>query len=140
MARTSDPNVRIKAIELLNKMQREEAEANAKPEENLEETCAALIALVPQEGAGSFLALSAFLNSGGFIGSYPFLAETAPIVARHFPTEWFKWRAKEKEQWVTDFLDKAAAGPVLEEGALFAAVKGKVPKVRPNPTKENADV
>ena len=71
MARGSDPNVRIKSIELLNKMEREEEAANAKPEENLEENCAALITLVPEEGCGSFLALSAFIHAGGFIDSYP---------------------------------------------------------------------
>lgn len=140
MARGSDPQVRIKAIELLNKLEREEAAANVKPEENLEETLATLIRIVPEEGAGSFLALSAFINSGGFIGSYTFLAETAPIIARYYPTEWFKWRAKEKQPWVTDFLDKAAAGPFLEGDALVAALKGKAPNVRPSPTKENTDV
>jgi hypothetical protein len=138
MARTSDPNVRIKAIELLNKLEREEAEANVKPEENLEQTCASLICCVTTQGAGAFMALESFINSGGFIGSYPFLAETAPIIARYYPTEWFKWRAKEKQQWVTDFLDKAAAGPVLEDEALIAAVKRKPPKFKA-PANEEAN-
>jgi len=49
MARGSDPQVRIKSIELLNKLEREEAEINnAKTEETLEETLAAIIAAVPE--------------------------------------------------------------------------------------------
>jgi hypothetical protein len=141
MARGSDPQVRIKAIELLHKMEEKEAALNAtKPEESLEENLAALITLVPEQGAGAFLALSGFIHAGGFIGSFPFLAEIAPLLSRHYPGDWQRWRAREKHQWVTDFLDKAAAGPLLEDNALIAAVKHKSPVVRPTkPTAEVAD-
>jgi hypothetical protein len=138
MARGGDPQVRIKSIELLNKLDIQEATANAaKAEENLEENLAALITLVPEQGAGAFLALSGFIHAGGFIYGFPFLAEVAPIISRHFPGDWQRWRAREKETWVTDHLDKMAAGPLLEEDALIAAVKRKPPKV--HPTKENTD-
>jgi hypothetical protein len=103
------------------------------------ENLAAIIALVPEQGAGAFLGLSSFMHAGGAIINYPFLAETAPIIARYYPTEWKRWRQKESGQtrWVLEFLDKAAAGPILEDDALIAAVKRKPPKFKP--TKEITD-
>jgi hypothetical protein len=128
LARGSDPSVRIKALEALAKMaEREEAFRAAQPEPTLEESLAAIITLVPESGCGAFLALSTFIHSGAPLTNFPFLPEVAPIVARNFPTEWQKWRQKEggKNLWVTDFLDRAAAGPVLEDDALIAAIKRK---------------
>ena len=123
--------------ELFDRRKQRQRELNAaKPEESLEENLAAIITLVPEQGVGSFLALSSFIHSGGFLGSFPYLAETAPIIARYYPTEWFKWRALEKQKWVTDFLDKAAAGPFLEGDALIAAVKDKARKSVVKPIEE----
>ena len=140
LVRSPDPQISLKATELFDRRKQRKAELNAaKPEESLEENLAIVIALVPESGCGAFLALSSFIHGGGFIGSFPFLAEVAPIISRHFPGDWQRWRAREKQQWVTDFLEKAAAGPVLEDDALIDAVKGKAPKIKPNPTKEITD-
>ena len=133
-----DPAIRIKAIELLNKLDKEDAELNAaKPDESLEENLAALITLVPEQGVGSFLALSGFIHAGGSIISFPFLSEVAPIISRYYATEWFRWRAREKQQWVTDFLDKAAANPFLEDEQLAATVKHKLHNKQTKPVEAN---
>jgi len=137
LVRSPDPQISLKATELFDRRKQRQRELNAaKPEESLEENCAAIINLVPEQGCGSFLALSAFLHSGGFIASFPFLAEVAPIIAQYYPTEWFKWRANEKQQWVTDHLDRMAAGPFLEGDALIAAVKDKARKSVVKPIEE----
>jgi hypothetical protein len=94
---------------------------------------------VQTQGVGSFLALESFLNGGGTICNFPYLPEVAPIVARHFPSEWQRWRAREKAQWVWDFLDKAAANPVLEEAALVNAIRTKVPRLAAPAKKESTD-
>jgi hypothetical protein len=125
LARGSDPQVRIKSIELLNKLEREEAAANnARAEETLEENFGKIITLVPEGGIGAFMALSVYIHSGAFIGNFPFLAEVAPILSRNFPDVWQEWRAKQSAHWF-DFLDKMAAGPFLGDDELIAAVKAK---------------
>jgi hypothetical protein len=138
IARKGNNNERVKALEALARLDTQEHERlSNQPEETLEENLAALITLVPEQGAGAFLAMSSFIHAGGFIGSFPFLAEVAPVLSLHFPGDWQRWRAREKQQWVTDFLDKAAAGPVLDEGALIAAVKRKAPKFNPIPSEKS---
>jgi hypothetical protein len=85
--------------------------------------------------------MSGFIHAGGALINYPYLAETAPIVARYYPTEWMRWRQKESggTAWVQQFLDKMAAGAVLEDEALAVAVRGKPPKTKSNPTNEVSD-
>lgn len=110
LARGSDPSVRIKALEAINKMHdREQELVRNQPEESLEQTLGHIIIAVPYQGAGAFLSLSSFVSNGGFICSYPYLSEVAPTIARYFPDWWQKQRIKEKAQWVWDFLDKAAS-------------------------------
>jgi len=123
-----DALIVFKGAEVLARLEREEAEANAKPEPSLEEQLADVITSVPESGCGAFLAMSTFRSKTGNLINYPFLAETLPIVARYFPGEWQLWRAAEKAHWVTDFLDKLAAGPFLEGEQLKAAIKNKSPK------------
>jgi hypothetical protein len=141
IARKGNNNERVKALEALARLDNQEREyLNNQPQESLEENLATIIALVPESGCGAFLAMSSFIHAGGFIGSFPFLAEVAPVLSRNFPGDWQRWRAKEKQQWVTDFIDKAAAGPLLEDAALTAAVRRKSSaKIKPNPTKEITD-
>jgi hypothetical protein len=140
IARKGNNKERVKALEALARLDAANHERlSSQPEETLEENLAAIITLVPEQGAGAFLAMSGFIHAGGFVGSFPFLAEVAPIISRHFPGDWQRWRAREKQQWVLDFIDKAAAGPILEGDDLITAVKRKPPKVRP-PTKEITDV
>jgi len=97
-------------------------------EESLEQQLASVITSVPESGCGAFLAMSTFRSKTGNLINYPFLAETLPIVARYFPGEWQLWRPAEKAHWVTDFLDKMAAGPFLEGDQLKAAIRNKSPK------------
>jgi hypothetical protein len=134
----SSPNdlAAAKGIELRDR--RKTALNSAQPEESLEGNLAAIIALVPEQGVGAFMGMSAFIHAGGALINYPYLAETAPIIARYYPTEWMRWRQKESGQtrWVLEFLDKMAAGPVLEDDALIAAVKGKVRKSIVKPIEE----
>jgi hypothetical protein len=140
MARGSDPNCRIKAIELLNKMDREEAEAKAAaPEETLEEMLASVIRSLP-DGLGAVLAMSTFEKTAKNIVNFPFLKECAPVVAKNFPDQWQAWRDKNGpfRKWALEFLDRVAAGPVLDDAALDAAVSVKAPR-RPN-TEITADV
>jgi hypothetical protein len=128
LARGSDPSVRIKALEALARMHdREQALIANQPEETLEQTLGHIITAVPYQGVGAFLSISSFISGGGFIGSYPYLAEVAPNISRYFPDLWQRWRAREKELWVTNFLDKAASGAVLDDDELVAAVKRKMP-------------
>ena len=140
LARGSDPSVRIKA---LNKMHdREQELVRNQPEETLEQTLGRIIVCVPYQAFGAFLSLSSFVSSGGFIGSYPYLTEVAPAIARYYPDQWQKWRIKEKAQWVWDFLDKAASGPVLDDDDLVAVVRRKMPTatiVKPKPSEATND-
>jgi hypothetical protein len=138
MARGSDPQVRIKSIELLNKLEQQEAAANVQPEESLEQTLAALICSVPESGVGAFLSLSAFFSGAHNLVNHPFLRQTAPLVARNFPNEWAAWRAKHRDSWQV-FLDEVAAGPVLEGEELARAVKSKVPIMENIVRTENAE-
>ena len=129
MARGSNPQVRIKSIELLNKLEREEAEINnAKTEETLEETLAAIIAAVRESAVGAFLAMSAFHSSAGNLVNFPFIRQCAPVVAKTYPAEWAHWRSKHREDW-RSFLDEMAKGPLLEGDELNRAVKAKVPTI-----------
>jgi hypothetical protein len=139
MARGSDPNCRLKSIELLNKLQLQEAEANAaQPEETLEQTLAAIICSVPESGVGAFLSLSAFFSGAHNLVNHPFLRQTAPLVARNFPNEWAAWRAKHRDSWQV-FLDEVAKGPLLEGDELARAVKSKVPVMENIVRTENAE-
>jgi hypothetical protein len=134
MARGSDPQVRIKSIELLNKLEREEAAANAKPEDSLEQTFADIIRAVPEDAAGAVIAMSCFNSAFGNVANFPFLKECAPIVSRTYPAEWKKWRDATGAKWGFEFIDRVAAGPLLEGDDLVRAVKSRVPRtetVRP---------
>jgi hypothetical protein len=132
LVRSPDPQISLKATELFDRRKQRQRELQAaQPEENLEEQLASIITSVTTQGVGGFLALECYLNNGGAICNYPFLPETAPLIARYFPAEWQKLRIREgKHIWLTDFLDKAAANPVLEDTALIAAIKTKLPRVR----------
>jgi len=143
LARGSDPSVRIKALEALNKMHdREQELIRNQPEESLEQTLGHIVVAVPYQAFGAFLSLSSFVSNGGFIGSYPYLTEVAPAIARYYPDFWQKLRIKEKQQWVWDFLDKAASGPVLDDDDLVAVVKRKMPTAvitKPKPSEATND-
>ena len=133
-----DALIVFKGTEVLARLERDEAEANAQPEESLEQTLAALICSVPESGVGAFLSLAAFHSNAGNLVNHPFLRQTAPLVARNFPNEWAAWRAKHRDSWQV-FLDEVAAGPVLEGEELARAVKSKVPIMENIVRTENAE-
>jgi hypothetical protein len=142
LVRSPDPQISLKACELFDRRKQRQRELNAtKSEESAEEQMAAIITSVPESGAGAFLALSTFRSSTGNLISFPFLAEVAPVIAKNFPTEWQRWRGKERVQWALDFIDKAASGPILEDAELVAAIKRKAPVFgRAQPTAEADNV
>jgi hypothetical protein len=126
LARGSDPAVRIKALDSLAKMHdREQELVRNQPEETLEQTLGLIICAIPYQAFGAFMSLSSFVSNGGFIATYPYLTEIAPAIARYYPDWWQKQRIKEKAQWAWDFMDKVAAGPVLDDDELVAVVKTK---------------
>jgi hypothetical protein len=128
LARGSDPSVRIKSIELLSKMERDEVAANAAPEPSLQDSLFGVINALPESAIGPALALGTFFNSVGSIVNFPWLTECAPIVAKNFPTEWGRWRSKEEgNAWAVSFLDQVANGPLLEGDELVSAVKARLP-------------
>jgi hypothetical protein len=98
----------------------------AQQEVSLEETLARLIASVPIQGAGAFLAMATFHEGAGNLINFPFLTLCAPVVATNFPADWARWREAASSQWHA-FLDRMAAGPRLGDDELVIAVKAKVP-------------
>jgi hypothetical protein len=108
-------------------LDREQELVRNQVEETLEQTLGHIIIAVPYQAFGAFMSLSSFVSNGGFIGSFPYLTEVAPAIARYYPDCWQKWRIREKQQWVWDFLDKVASGPVLDDDELVAVVKRKMP-------------
>jgi hypothetical protein len=126
LARGSDPAIRIKSIELLSKMEREEVAASRPEEPSLAESLWGMINALPESGIGAALALGAFFNSTGNIINCPHLTECAPIVAKNFPGEWGRWKAASQTHWHA-LLNEMAAGPLLEGDELVAAVKRKLP-------------
>jgi hypothetical protein len=136
LVRSPDPQISLKATEFFDRRKQRKEAASAQPELTLEELLADIITSVPESGCGAFFAMSTFRSKTGNLINYPYLAETAPIIARYFPSEWQIWRASEKAHWVHDFLDRMAAGPFLEPAALAIAVQNKAPA----PTKPTAEV
>jgi hypothetical protein len=126
IARRGDHRARIAALEALAKLDRDEAAAKAGPEENLEEQIYSIIALVPTEEVGAYLAMSTWANKVGNITSFKFLNECAPAISRRYAADWAAWRSKLKPH-LHEALDKAASGPLLQGDDLVAAVKGSLP-------------
>jgi hypothetical protein len=126
IARRGDHRARIAALESLAKLDRDEAAAKAGPEENLEEQLYGIIALVPTEEVGAFLAMSAYANKVGNVVTFKFLNECAPAISKRYPADWASWRSKHQPHWHAQ-LDAAASGPLLQGDDLVAAVKGALP-------------
>src|SRR5207248_4254874 len=122
-----------KATELFDRRKQRQAELNrAQPEESLEEQLYSVIALIPQDEAGAFLAMSAFESKVGSVINFKFLRECAPAIAKRYPRPWMEWRNKNHS--FSKFLDEMANGPLLQGHDLVAAVKAKLPS-RPAATK-----
>ena len=132
IARRGNNNERIKSLEALAKIDLAEA-AIPKPETSLEEDLAGIICLLPKDAAGAVIAMEAFFNGAGNVLNFPFLKLCAPVVSKLYPNDWKRWRDKSgpHRQWAVETLDRVAAGPVLDDEALVAAVRAKTPR-RPN--------
>jgi hypothetical protein len=121
LARGTDPNVRIKALESLQKLETVEAtERAAQNEQELpteDEIDAALICALPVSGKGAAMILGGRFNAGFYrISSFVFLKEVAPVVSRKFPENWARWRARSEHPELTSelkFIDECASGPSL---------------------------
>ncbi len=139
LARGSDPNVRIKALDSLTKLEREERAVNASGQEPDQiEAARDLICAIPEGGTGATLAMAFFFNEHKNIINFPFLRECAPIVATTAAVGWAWWRDRHGQDWHS-FIDKMAAGPVLEGDALVAAVNASRPKSVPTKFGEVTD-
>lgn len=118
LARGSDPNVRIKALNSLNKLEVAERELAASradlgdPVDSMRE----LIVAVPLFGPA--MAAGMWFNWQRSLVDFPFLRVAAPYLAKHFPADWARWRGPEPD----DVLDRAAAGPQLTPEQIAAAV------------------
>jgi hypothetical protein len=134
LARGSDPNVRIKALESLNKLDRDERAATRGQEEAPDplETLRGLICAVP-EVVGPAIAAGLWFDKVGRIDSFPFLREVGPVLAQQLPDQWRRWCGAGPNP----YLDAIAAGPLLTPKEILAAVRGSRP-ARPDPV-EAAD-
>jgi hypothetical protein len=128
LARGSDPAVRIKALEALNKLDEQERRRN-EPTESLDyERGVYLLAKeLPQSGLGAALALSNYFQTAGHIIGFRYLKEVAPIVSRTFTDDWQRWRSKHSPDDIAQ-LDKLAAGPLLDGDELVLAMSQNLPK------------
>jgi hypothetical protein len=120
LARGSDPNVRIKALESLNKMERDERAASRAEEEDADplEALRAFICALP-EVIGPAIAMGMWFDKTGRIDAFPFLKECAPVIAQQLPGQWQRWCGGPNPR-----LDAIAAGPVLTPAQMLAAVGG----------------
>jgi hypothetical protein len=142
LARGSDPQVRIKALDSLAKMQeREQEAARSDPEPTLQEQFVAVIAALPQSGIGAALAMGTYFDKVGNIFNFPFLELCAPIVHQNFPTEWQRFRNGVHRLDMAEYLDKCADGIVVGGDDLVNAVRSAASSsTRHKPIKEDADV
>jgi hypothetical protein len=119
LARGSDPNVRIKALESLNKLDRDERAANADIKTSWEDDTRALLA-ANRNGVG----LCAMMFLGAIqdhrprlaLSGIPLFAELAPTISKEFPELWGKMRALLDSdcQAEADRMAGAAATPIAE--------------------------
>jgi hypothetical protein len=87
------PSDRDAATGIKLRDERKAARVQASSQETtLEQDLAAIIAAVPESGAGAFIAMSAFNSTFKNVVNFPFLKECAPVVAKTYPKEWAAWR------------------------------------------------
>jgi hypothetical protein len=129
IARRGNNNERIKSLEALARIDAAEA-AIPKPETSLEGDLAAVICLVPHDAAGALIAMESFFQGAGNILNFPYLKLCAPVVSRLYPNDWKRWRDKSgpHRQWALKVLDEVAAGEVLSDDELVAAIRSRVPR------------
>jgi hypothetical protein len=131
LARGSDPAIRIKAIESLNKLEQIERAANSGAEQSWEDDTRALLA-VKRNGLGlcamSFLGVVEEYAPRLNLAGIPLFAQLAPTIAQTYPELWQKIRALLDSDCKADAdrMAAAAATPIAE----------LVPKTGPTPAVE----
>jgi hypothetical protein len=137
LARGSDPALKIKAIESLNKLDKDE-----RAERSRDDGATDVAGIVRQILAdmGSEGALSAaelwYFASGGNLLTCPGFELIAPVICRRFPDCWQRYRApllkrvehfkgSEREQAFLDKFDAAGLAPEPSEPAFRALVMDK---------------
>jgi hypothetical protein len=122
LARGSDPNVRIKALDSLAKLEERERESNTSEDPgDLNEIVRRTVLALPAS-LGPALAVGMWFEWLGDIEGFPFLREVAPLLAHDLPEEWARWRGDKPNPR----LDELAAGPVLSSDELVAALRKSV--------------
>jgi hypothetical protein len=112
LARGSDPSIRIRACEAINKLndqdrQRREADHERSPDD----VAAELLRTCPEYGA--VILADAYFGQTGTLFGLPYLKHLAPILARDFAPAWARYRAAIKSpDHLADF-DKLAQAPVV---------------------------
>jgi hypothetical protein len=120
LARGSDPNVRIKAIESLGKIEQNERSVTTEPETMLEIIRATLNCY---HGVGhaalSFLGVIEAYGPRFNLGALPLFPELAPQIATQYPETWARIRNALDSDCKAD-ADAAAAGPGVPIEQLVA--------------------
>jgi hypothetical protein len=123
IARAGDNNAKIKSLESLAKIERDEAAANRRSADDAGDpvaTAAQIICALPC-GTGATLAAGLWVALCGQIETFPFLRLVGPFLARTEPDEWRRWRGTKSNP----YMDEIAAGPVLGPDEIIAALKNK---------------
>jgi hypothetical protein len=124
LARGSDPNVRIKALDSLQKIedrQRAERLRDDGPSDHVSAVRAVILS-IPCYGPA--LACGMWADNYG-IETFPFLRECAPLLANKFPEDWARWRGRRPDPGI----DAMAAGPILSADEIVTALKIAAPRV-----------
>jgi hypothetical protein len=119
LARGSDPAIRIRSIEGLQKLDEADRQQQAAKEEpTLEDIARSMLEHSP-EYAPVILADLVF-KEGGQIWGLPFMEQLAPILKRDFPVAWEKYRAAMGQaEWRTEF-ESLSNGPALSIEQILA--------------------
>jgi hypothetical protein len=119
LARGSDPAVRIRSIEALQKIDEADRQQQAAKEEpSMEELARDILETSPEYGP--VILADLIFQDGGSIWGTPFLKELAPIVKRDFPKAWERYRAAMGlAEWRTEF-EKLSDGPLLTIEQILA--------------------
>jgi hypothetical protein len=130
LARGSDPNVRIKAIESLNKLDRDERAANSGAEQSWEDDTRELLAKRNDLGlcAMAFLGVVQEYAPRLNLAGIPLFAQLAPTIAQTYPELWQKIRALLDSDCKAD-ADRMAA-------AVATPIAELIPKTETTPAVE----
>jgi hypothetical protein len=118
LARGSDPALKIKSIETLNRLDKDELAARSKDDGPSDpvDTVRAIIISIPY--AGVAMAAGVWASEFGGLESFPYLKECAPLLVRDFAADWARWRGQRPNPQ----LDEMAAGRILSPDELVKAL------------------